>query len=319
MAAAETQYRAVLEARPGSAQVRVQLAEALLNQRRYAEAADESTQIDDDNAYAGLAARIELWSRIAAGDLEGAAVGQPPRRAARRVSGRARGVRGVARARRRRRRGAPQPAGGGDAAARRDPRDAAARPRLRDLRAPDPVAAQLGAARARAARAARLDLSGPGLPPPGRAGVDGGLRVAARRSRAARAGPGGPAARSARGCRRVRRRGAAARSGQRRRPGARRRWLRNRRRSGQAENSALKFSALRSITPPEREGTPVPRKERASKEECNELRYWFGGPDARPDTLAAGPILGARARPGGACHGYGDRRHGPGQPAGRGP
>jgi tetratricopeptide (TPR) repeat protein len=73
MAAAETQYRAVLEARPSSAQVRVQLAETLLNQSRYAEAAAESTQVDDDNAYAALAARIELWSRIAGGDLEDAA------------------------------------------------------------------------------------------------------------------------------------------------------------------------------------------------------------------------------------------------------
>jgi tetratricopeptide (TPR) repeat protein len=72
MPAAEAQYRAVLEARPSSAQVRVQLAESLLNQSRYDEAAAESTQIDDGDAYAALAARIELWSRIAGGDLEGA-------------------------------------------------------------------------------------------------------------------------------------------------------------------------------------------------------------------------------------------------------
>jgi tetratricopeptide (TPR) repeat protein len=73
MPAAETQYRAVLGSRPASAQVRVQLAEALLNQSRYAEAAAESTQIDDGDPYAPLAARIELWSRIAGGDIEGAA------------------------------------------------------------------------------------------------------------------------------------------------------------------------------------------------------------------------------------------------------
>jgi tetratricopeptide (TPR) repeat protein len=73
MPAAEAGYRAVLEARPSSAQVRVQLAESLLNQGRYDEAAAESTQIDDGDAYAALAARIELWSRIAGGDLEGAA------------------------------------------------------------------------------------------------------------------------------------------------------------------------------------------------------------------------------------------------------
>ncbi|HSC02198.1 MAG TPA: glycosyltransferase [Solirubrobacteraceae bacterium] len=72
MQAAETQYRAVLEARPSSAQVRVQLAEALLNQSRYAEAAAESAQIDDGDAYAALAARIELWSRIAGDELEDA-------------------------------------------------------------------------------------------------------------------------------------------------------------------------------------------------------------------------------------------------------
>ena len=73
MPAAEIQYRTVLESRPTSAQVRVQLAESLLNQCRYAEAATESAQIDDGEAYAALAARIELWSRIADGDVPGAA------------------------------------------------------------------------------------------------------------------------------------------------------------------------------------------------------------------------------------------------------
>ena len=53
MAAAETQYRAVLGARPASAQVRVRLAEALLNQCRYDEAAGESTQIDDGETTLG--------------------------------------------------------------------------------------------------------------------------------------------------------------------------------------------------------------------------------------------------------------------------
>src|SRR5581483_1914972 len=73
MPAAEVQYRAVLESRPSSAQVRVGLAEALLNQCRYDEAAAESTVIDDADAYAALASRIELWSRIAGGDLDAAA------------------------------------------------------------------------------------------------------------------------------------------------------------------------------------------------------------------------------------------------------
>src|SRR5262249_26496605 len=73
MAAAEAQFRAVLESRPSSAQVRVQLAEALLNQSRYGEAAAESAQIDDDNGHAPLAARVEVGSRIGGEDFEGAA------------------------------------------------------------------------------------------------------------------------------------------------------------------------------------------------------------------------------------------------------
>jgi tetratricopeptide (TPR) repeat protein len=81
MAAAEKQFRAVLQGRPGSAQVRVQLAESLLNQRRYAEAADEAARIPEDDAFAGLASRIELWGRIAAGDAE--AAGTAATRAAR--------------------------------------------------------------------------------------------------------------------------------------------------------------------------------------------------------------------------------------------
>ena len=72
MAAAERQYRAVLAARPHSSQVRTQLAESLLNQGRYAEAAEEAVAVPEDDAFAGLARRIELWGRIAAGDLEGA-------------------------------------------------------------------------------------------------------------------------------------------------------------------------------------------------------------------------------------------------------
>jgi tetratricopeptide (TPR) repeat protein len=72
MAAAETQYRAVLGARPSSSQVRVQLAEALLNQRLYAEAATEAAPIADDDPFAGLACRIEVWGLIASGDLSAA-------------------------------------------------------------------------------------------------------------------------------------------------------------------------------------------------------------------------------------------------------
>jgi tetratricopeptide (TPR) repeat protein len=72
MAAAEREYRAVLRTRPTSTQVRVQLAETLLHQLRYGEAAEEAAQIPEDDAFAGLACRIELWGRIAAGDFEGA-------------------------------------------------------------------------------------------------------------------------------------------------------------------------------------------------------------------------------------------------------
>ncbi len=74
MAAAESQYRAVLEARPNSSQVRVQLAETLLNQRLYAEAATEAAPIAEDDPFAGLACRIELWGLIASGDVTGAQV-----------------------------------------------------------------------------------------------------------------------------------------------------------------------------------------------------------------------------------------------------
>jgi tetratricopeptide (TPR) repeat protein len=72
MAAAETQYRAVLKSRPTSSQVRVQLAETLLNERSYDQAAAEASQIADDDPFAGLASRIELWSLTASGDLAGA-------------------------------------------------------------------------------------------------------------------------------------------------------------------------------------------------------------------------------------------------------
>ncbi|MBV8220050.1 MAG: tetratricopeptide repeat protein, partial [Solirubrobacterales bacterium] len=72
MAAAENQFRAVLEARPTSAEVRVQLAEILLNQRNYTEAAVEASQIADDDPFAGLACRVELWSLIASGNIEAA-------------------------------------------------------------------------------------------------------------------------------------------------------------------------------------------------------------------------------------------------------
>jgi len=72
MAAAERQCRAVLDARPNSSQARVQLAEALLNQHMYAEAATEAAPIAEEDPFAGLARRIELWGVIASGDLANA-------------------------------------------------------------------------------------------------------------------------------------------------------------------------------------------------------------------------------------------------------
>ena len=218
MAAAEIQFRAVLEARPASTQARVHLAEALLNQSRYDEAGAEAAQIDDDDAFAGLAARIELWSRVASGDGDGASAAGL--RAARLgVSAAEREVfeawlelaDGAATEPRR----LPVAA---TPAARCRPRDVAPVLRVRGFRTAHPVDAQLGPTGARAARAARLDVPRPGLSPPGRAGVDGGLRVRAGRARARRPGPGGRAKRTARGRHRVRRRGSPARPGEPSRP-----------------------------------------------------------------------------------------------------
>jgi tetratricopeptide (TPR) repeat protein len=79
MAAAENQFRAVLDARPTSAEVRVQLAETLLNQRKYTQAADQAMQIPDDDPFAGLACRIELWSLIASGQQAQAATARAAR------------------------------------------------------------------------------------------------------------------------------------------------------------------------------------------------------------------------------------------------
>ena len=67
MAAAERQYREILKSRPSSSQARVQLAETLLNQHKYEQAATEAAPIAEDDPFAGLASRIELWSLIASG------------------------------------------------------------------------------------------------------------------------------------------------------------------------------------------------------------------------------------------------------------
>ena len=76
MAAAERQYREVLAGRPTSSQVRVALAEALLHQRRYVDAAIEAGAVPGDDAFAPLAARIELWGSLAGEDLARATAAQ---------------------------------------------------------------------------------------------------------------------------------------------------------------------------------------------------------------------------------------------------
>jgi tetratricopeptide (TPR) repeat protein len=69
---AETQFRLVLDAQPHSGPARAALGEALLYQRRYADAAAEAALVDADNPVAAIAARSELFGRILAGDLDGA-------------------------------------------------------------------------------------------------------------------------------------------------------------------------------------------------------------------------------------------------------
>jgi glycosyltransferase involved in cell wall biosynthesis len=70
--AGEGQFRLVLARQPHSARARVALAEALLAQRRYAEAASEAEMLPDDDPLAVIACRTELFARIAGADLEGA-------------------------------------------------------------------------------------------------------------------------------------------------------------------------------------------------------------------------------------------------------
>jgi glycosyltransferase involved in cell wall biosynthesis len=71
-AAAEAQYRLVLERQPHSSQARVALGEALLSLRLYEEAAGEAAATPVDDPLATIACRTELFGRIAGGDLGGA-------------------------------------------------------------------------------------------------------------------------------------------------------------------------------------------------------------------------------------------------------
>jgi len=69
-AAAEAQFRAVLARQPHSGSARVALAEALLAQRRYAEAASEAAALASEDQLAVVACRTELFARIAGAERE---------------------------------------------------------------------------------------------------------------------------------------------------------------------------------------------------------------------------------------------------------
>jgi tetratricopeptide (TPR) repeat protein len=64
---AEAELRALLAAQPGNAQARVALAETLLAQARFADAAAEAAQVDPQAPCADAAQRTELFARLAEG------------------------------------------------------------------------------------------------------------------------------------------------------------------------------------------------------------------------------------------------------------
>ncbi|HKG38794.1 MAG TPA: glycosyltransferase [Conexibacter sp.] len=68
--AAEAQYRVLLEVQPGSGYARVALAEALLSQKRWEEAAAEAAVLGDDDPHAVAARRSELFALLVDGELE---------------------------------------------------------------------------------------------------------------------------------------------------------------------------------------------------------------------------------------------------------
>jgi glycosyltransferase involved in cell wall biosynthesis len=71
--AGESQFRIVLRRRPHSGRARVALGEALLAQRRYAEAAVEAAKLDLEDPLATAAARTGLFACIAGADRRGTA------------------------------------------------------------------------------------------------------------------------------------------------------------------------------------------------------------------------------------------------------
>jgi glycosyltransferase involved in cell wall biosynthesis len=68
--AAEAQYRLLLEAQPGSGSARVALAEALLSQRRWADAVLEAAMLDDDDPHGPVARRSELFALLVERDVD---------------------------------------------------------------------------------------------------------------------------------------------------------------------------------------------------------------------------------------------------------
>jgi tetratricopeptide (TPR) repeat protein len=72
-AEAETLFRAVVAAQPRNAGARVALAESLLSQRRWAEAAEAAAAVADGAPFADAARRTELFARIVAGETDAAA------------------------------------------------------------------------------------------------------------------------------------------------------------------------------------------------------------------------------------------------------
>jgi tetratricopeptide (TPR) repeat protein len=81
-AAAEAQFRAVLARQPHSASARAALAEALLAQRRYREAASEAAELASEDPLAVIACRTDCFARIAGGDRDGTAAALERARAA---------------------------------------------------------------------------------------------------------------------------------------------------------------------------------------------------------------------------------------------
>ncbi len=212
--AAEAELRGVLRRQPGSAPARLALAEALLSQRRYAEAADEALRIPAGAHFAAEAARTAAFARLAGGDAAGAQDALDQRaRAAGLYEIEVQLLDGW----RRRVLGEPGPAAAarrGGRRAVRHARGAAARRRRRRVRLAGGARRRPGDPVARAPRAAGQALPAPRVPGVGRRRVDrrhpGGP---ARRRRAGRAVVGRGRARAAR------RRGAAG-------PRGAERWIR---------------------------------------------------------------------------------------------